>query len=81
MSNHILTPDEAVKFQIGHNVKMLREARQMTNGELSIATGVSRSLITLIEQGKRYPSIAVLLQLKLALDTSWDKLLEGIESL
>lgn len=74
-----LRTDPEVSAVIGKNICDLRWRAKLHNGELAQAAGVSDSTITLIEQGKRTPSIAVLLNLKLALGATWDELLKGVE--
>lgn len=47
-------------IQIGGIVKQLRVRDDMTRGQLAVASGVSASHVTRIENGQRYPSARIL---------------------
>ncbi len=47
-------------IQIGGIVKQLRVRADMTRGQLAVASGVSASHVTRIENGQRYPSARIL---------------------
>ncbi len=46
--------------QIGRVVKQLRVRADMTRGQLAVASGVSASHVTRIENGQRFPSARIL---------------------
>lgn len=52
------------------NIKLIRKQKGMTQGDLAKATGLSISYISLIEQGKRDPSISTLEKLAAGLGVS-----------
>lgn len=65
--------------KLGANLRDIREVMGMEQQELARSTGVSSSTISLIESGKRDPSLKVLIQIRRALNVSWAGLLRGIE--
>lgn len=58
------------------NLKKIRKQRGLTMKELGNLTGVSESMIQMIEAGKRSPSFELLLKLGEALECSVDELLD-----
>ncbi|MFZ2576609.1 helix-turn-helix domain-containing protein [Lactococcus hircilactis] len=59
----------------GDKLKAIRKAKQMTQGELAVRLRVSTAIIAAYEQGKSYPSVAVLINICDILGTSADYLL------
>lgn len=59
----------------GDKLKAIRKAKQITQGELAIRLGVSTAIIAAYEQGKSYPSVAVLIKICEVLNASADYLL------
>ena len=65
---------------ISRNLKQLRKKSGMTQEELSIKSGISRSYIANIECGRRHSmSVTTLLHLSEKLNVTIYDLLEGIE--
>ena len=65
---------------ISRNLKKLRKKSGMTQEELSIKSGISRSYIANIECGRRHSmSVTTLLHLSKKLNVTIYDLLEGIE--
>lgn len=61
----------AVKaLQIGNKIRELREKKRYTLQELSLKTGLSKALLSQIENNRVIPPIATLLRLAKALDVS-----------
>ena len=65
--------------KVAEKLKRLREERQMQQQDVAALVGVSPSMVSLWESGKRLPSIAVLSGLAEYYNTSLDALV-GIES-
>ncbi len=63
------SPDSSAR-QIGLRIARLREARSMTQTELSIRSGIPYQTISYIENGKRNPSMPTLRKLASALGVS-----------
>lgn len=59
-----------VQRQLGEAVKQIRAAAEMTQEELSDATGLHATYISDIERGARNPSFAVLVRLAAGLQVS-----------
>ena len=59
-----------VDLPLAQRVRALRKARGLTLGELAARSGVSRSMISLIERGETSPTAVVLNKLAGALGTS-----------
>lgn len=57
-------------------LRRFREERQMSQLELSLASGVSQNMITYIETGKRVPSLRTVIKLCAALGVSPASLFE-----
>src|SRR3972149_8277761 len=45
---------------IGGKIKSLRESEALTQEEIAVKVGVSKEFISMVESGKRNPSLAVL---------------------
>ena len=61
--------------ELGKAIRMLREANERGLGELAKAAGISTSFLSLIESGKRQPSLVVLRKLAEALDVPSEALI------
>ena len=55
--------------------RALREAKDLTQGQLAVLVGVKHATINKIEAGTRKPSVDVALRLQSILDSSIDDLL------
>ena len=51
-------------------IRSLRESRHLSQMDLAVNAGISQSILTYIEQGKRSPSLRTLLKICKALDIS-----------
>lgn len=51
----------------GKAIRMIRNARDMTALDLSVAANISQGMLCLVEQGKRQPSLESLLRITVAL--------------
>lgn len=60
-------------------LKMLRESKKMSQPQLAARIGVSRSMVSLYENGSRLPSFETLLRIARVFHVSTDYLL-GVES-
>ncbi|MDP9212105.1 MAG: helix-turn-helix domain-containing protein [bacterium] len=66
-------------FQIvGERIRKRRLAKSLSQDQLALESGIDRSHIGFIEQGRRKPTIPTLLKISRALDVSLEQLLRGI---
>lgn len=63
---------------LGARIALLRRDRGMSQLELAIESGVSKSYISDLERGKRNPSALTLRRIALALKIDPGKILEGL---
>ena len=68
--------DDPIAERISHNVRRLRDKRQLSLETLAHASGVRRALITQIEAGRSLPSVKVLSKIAGALKVSIAELLD-----
>ena len=66
----------AISTKLGKNLKKIRTAKKMSQGDISRALDVHRAYISGIENGKRNPTLATIEKLANALDVSVDELLK-----
>ena len=66
----------AISTRLGKNLKKIRTAKKMSQGDISRALDVHRAYISGIENGKRNPTLATIEKLANALDVSVDELLK-----
>jgi transcriptional regulator with XRE-family HTH domain len=66
--------DEDLTAHVGDRLRTLRRQREVTLSELSEATGLSMSLLSRLESGKRRPTLDVLIPLARAYRVSLDDL-------
>jgi DNA-binding XRE family transcriptional regulator len=71
--NSVVTPIN----QIGKTVRLLREQRSLAQWELAAKIGVAQSMISLIENGERNPSLEVVVKLAAVFETTIDSLYNG----
>lgn len=67
-------------FHPGRKLRALRTARKLTMDQLSTMAGVSKAMLSQIEQDKVNPTVAVMLKVCNALKTSIGDLLESAEA-
>ena len=58
------------------NMKKLREAKDMSQGDIHRATGIDRAYISNLEAGKQNPTLETIAKIAKALSTTSDKLLK-----
>ena len=56
---------------IGSVIRELRVARELTQEELGRRAGLSMTYISLVETGKRNPTISAVARILAAVDTGW----------
>jgi len=66
----------AISTRLGKNLKKIRTAKKMSQGDISRVLDVHRAYISGIENGKRNPTLATIEKLANALDISVDELLK-----
>jgi transcriptional regulator with XRE-family HTH domain len=71
-----LEPD-AVAETVRHNVRELRQSRQLTLEALASRAGISKGMVVQIEQGRTNPSLTTLARLALALGVSLPRLVQN----
>lgn len=63
--------------QLGVTIQRLRKAYNMSLGDLSEQSGVAKSIISQIERNETNPTLATVMKLSRALDTTVDEVLRG----
>lgn len=71
-----IDPGDAEALRIGHKIMELRQKRGYTQQDLATKTGLTKSLISEIEQGEVSPPIATLIKLARALKIGMASLFE-----
>lgn len=69
--------NEQVFREIGKRIRKQRLAKSLSQDQLALESGIDRSHVGFIEQGRRKPTIPTLLKIGRALDTSLERLLRG----
>jgi transcriptional regulator with XRE-family HTH domain len=64
----------------GKIIQEERKAKKISQEKLSNLTGLDRTFISLIENGKRNPTLATILKISLALEVSPSELFQKFES-
>ncbi|WP_193774569.1 helix-turn-helix domain-containing protein [Vallitalea guaymasensis] len=67
--------------EIGKRIKDLRKNLGLSQAELAVNIGITQSKISAIEKMKNYPSFETLIALKDYLNTTYEWLIEGKESI
>ena len=75
----VVAETSEVLSTIGGSIRRLRSQRGMTLQALATATGLSSSMLSLLERGKAGPSIGTLVVIASALDTQMVELLGGVD--
>lgn len=65
-----------IRIKFGSRLKLLRKLRKMSQDAVSLASGVDRSYLSEIENGKASPTIDVIDRITKALDVAPKELLE-----
>ncbi|GAH79757.1 unnamed protein product [marine sediment metagenome] len=68
-------------MNLATRIRARREALELTQEQLATATGLSSQYVSLIEQGKRVPSVSSLSRLAEELGVSTDYLITGKETI
>jgi len=79
VSTYTPTMNDHVLSQIGKKIRTIRHTHSRTIQEIADRAGVSKGLISKIENGRTVPSLPVLLGIIQALDTEIPHFFEGIE--
>ena len=62
--------------KLGQNMKRIRIAKQMTQGDICRKLGVDRAYISNVESGNKNPTLSTITKLAKALNVSVDELLK-----
>jgi transcriptional regulator with XRE-family HTH domain len=62
--------------KLGQNMKRIRVAKQMTQGDICRKLGVDRAYISNVESGNKNPTLSTITKLAKALGVSVDELLK-----
>ena len=62
--------------KLGANMKRIRKAKQMTQGDICRKLGVDRSYVSNVESGNKNPTLSTITKLAKALGVSVDELLK-----
>lgn len=65
------------KRSLGDNIRIAREYNGLNQTELAAKVNVSRSYIANIEAGRKQPTVILMRELKIALNTTYDFLYDG----
>jgi transcriptional regulator with XRE-family HTH domain len=63
-------------MKLGQNMKRIRIAKQMTQGDICRKLGVDRAYISNVESGNKNPTLSTITKLAKALGISVDELLK-----
>ena len=66
-------------FDMKNRVAQVRRSKSMTQEEVSLAAGITRSTLSLVETGNQNPSIEVALKISNALDCSLNDLFFNVD--
>jgi len=64
--------------EIGKRIVKARTAKGMSQEKLAAESGIDRTHMGYIEQGRRKPTLSTLLKITSALDTSLEQLFKGL---
>ena len=67
---------DEISQKFGTNMKKIREAKKMSQGDICRALEVDRAFISNLESGKRNPTLATIKRIADALGVSVDRLLK-----
>lgn len=69
---------EQIYSELGKRIVKARTARKMSQEKLAQESGIDRSHVGFIEQGRRKPTLSTLLKLAKSLDISLEQLFKGL---
>jgi len=67
------------RLRFGENLAKLRKRQKFTQEGLAEKVGMSARYIQNLEAGDNFPTLPMLVRLKVVLDCSWGKMFEGCE--
>jgi transcriptional regulator with XRE-family HTH domain len=71
------SPDfDELRKHLGRNIARIRQLRGLSQEALGLEAGIARSYMSGLEQGKRNPTLKLLIRLAAALDVSIAELFE-----
>ena len=76
ISRNILLIMKNESAKLGKNMKMIRTAKAISQGDIARSLGVSRGFVSNIENGKTNPTLLTITKLAKVLGVSTDKLLK-----
>ena len=68
-----------VELALGHEIKKGREALHKSQEDLAFEAGIHRTYVSMIERGKKSPTLAVIVRLANALHVKPSELLRRVE--
>ena len=68
-----------VELALGHEIKKGRVALQKSQEDLAFEAGIHRTYVSMIERGKKSPTLAVIVKLANALHVKPSELLQRVE--
>jgi len=68
-----------MELALGREIKKAREVLQKSQEALAFEAGIHRTYVSLIERGKKSPTLAVIVRLAKALDIKPSELLRRVE--
>jgi transcriptional regulator with XRE-family HTH domain len=68
-----------MELALGHEIKKAREVLQKSQEALAFEAGIHRTYVSLIERGKKSPTLAVIVRLAKALGIKPSELLRRVE--
>lgn len=71
--------DKRVCRVFGARLRELRQGRNLTLSDLADGAGISLTYLSQIERGSRNPTVAIVVRLAQALDTTPDQLVTGLD--
>jgi transcriptional regulator with XRE-family HTH domain len=69
---------ETMYTELGKRIVAARKAKNMSQEQLASDSGIDRSHMGFIEQGRRKPTISTLFKIAKSLDTSLEQLFKGL---
>lgn len=68
-----------IEEKFGNHLKKIRESKSISQESLSKRSGLSRTYISLVENGKKNPTLTTIFRLSKALGIKPSVLIDGIE--
>lgn len=77
ISMDVVTIEEVYK-EIGKRIIEARKSKSMSQEQLAIISGIDRTHMGFIEQGRRKPTLSTLFKISHSLDISLEQLFKGL---